>query len=163
LEWAWRKRIVHRDLKPENLLVTDQGNVKIADFGIAKLVGPNARDAGLTGEGWAVGTPEYLPPEQAMAQPVDGRTDLYALGCVPYELLSGARPSAGVAAPQALALMHAGTRVPPLESAHPALAAWVARMVELEPAARFANARAARKALKRILDRLYPGWDDDPP
>ena len=94
---AHEKGILHRDLKPENLFVTDDGRVKILDFGIAKLtlpLGPVGRDVNTavptgTEVGTILGTAGYMAPEQLRAQPVDERADLFSLGCVLYELLSG--------------------------------------------------------------------------
>jgi len=94
---AHEKGILHRDLKPENLFVTDDGRVKILDFGIAKLtlpLGPPGRDVNTavptgTEAGTILGTAGYMAPEQLRAQPVDERADLFSLGCVLYELLSG--------------------------------------------------------------------------
>ncbi len=87
LEHAEQRGIVHRDLKPENLLVTDEGRVKIADFGIAKAT--TAPRASNTQTGVAVGTPGYMAPEQAMGQNVGRWSDLYSVGCMAYELFVG--------------------------------------------------------------------------
>ena len=92
--------LVHRDLKPENVLLVDQGGwerVKIIDFGLVKLVGDAAAAFGasaLTQTGLVFGTPAYMAPEQALGRLVDGRADLYAVGVILYELLSGAPPFA---------------------------------------------------------------------
>ena len=84
---------MHRDIKPENLLVTDEARVKIADFGIAKATdeAPDRRRS-LTATGTTIGTPAYMAPEQAMGEDVGPRTDLYAVGCIAFELLAGRPP-----------------------------------------------------------------------
>ena len=83
--------IVHRDLKPENLMVTSDGRVKIADFGIAKATTKMQTGAFLTATGTTVGTPTYMAPEQAMAQDIGPWTDLYSVGCMAFEMFTGQR------------------------------------------------------------------------
>lgn len=100
LQYAHEQGVLHRDIKPENILLDSQGRVKIADFGIAKLAGENAEAVTLTGTGSALGTPHYMAPEQ-FSQPgeVDHRADIYSLGVVFYELLTGELPLGRFAAP----------------------------------------------------------------
>jgi len=93
LEYAHGEGVVHRDIKPENILVDGKGRVKIADFGIAKLVGPAAPDVQLTQSNQVMGTIHYIAPEQfEKGQPIDHRADIYALGVVLYEMLTGELP-----------------------------------------------------------------------
>jgi eukaryotic-like serine/threonine-protein kinase len=92
LEVAHEAGIVHRDIKPQNLLVDPSGFLKVTDFGIARLAGPQTDGGkGLTVEGVVVGTPQYMAPEQLLGEPVDGRTDLYATGAVLFECVTGRR------------------------------------------------------------------------
>jgi serine/threonine-protein kinase len=92
---AHDRGVVHRDLKPENLIRTPAGDVKILDFGLARLRDVPAPLAQLTDDGSLLGTPAYMSPEQIRGEPVDGRSDLFALGVVLYELASGVHPFAG--------------------------------------------------------------------
>src|SRR5262245_46684093 len=93
LQFAHNEGILHRDIKPENILLDSKGRVKIADFGIAKLVGEPHADATLTGSGGTLGTPHYMAPEQVeKPATVDHRADIYSLGVVFYEMLTGELP-----------------------------------------------------------------------
>jgi tRNA A-37 threonylcarbamoyl transferase component Bud32 len=106
LQYAHQQGIVHRDIKPENILLDKQGRVKIADFGIAKLLGGQGRVASLTGEQQVVGTPHYMAPEQ-VEKPgiVDHRADIYSLGVVFYEMLTGELPLGKFAPPSHMVKM----------------------------------------------------------
>ncbi len=100
LQYAHDEGVLHRDIKPENVLLDTRGRVKIADFGVAKLLGDKAADAALTASGLAVGTPHYMAPEQLeRPQDLDHRADIYSLGVVFYELLTGELPIGRFAPP----------------------------------------------------------------
>src|SRR6185436_16163763 len=94
LAYAHRQAVVHRDIKPDNILIEKgSGRALVADFGIARIVA--APSGGDSGEGRLVGTPEYMSPEQAGGEAVDGRSDLYSLGVVGYYALTGSLPFTG--------------------------------------------------------------------
>ena len=114
LAYAHRHGIVHRDIKPENVLLAE-GEAQVADFGIAKALSASSEAGTLTSAGLALGTPVYMAPEQAMADPTtDHRADLYALGVVGYEMLAGQPPFSG-RTPQHLIAAHATETPVPLE------------------------------------------------
>ena len=108
LQYAHDEGILHRDIKPSNLLLDTRGRVKIADFGIAKLLGDRRQDVTLTASGAAVGTPQYMAPEQLEhPQDVDQRADIYSLGVVFYEMLTGELPIGRFAPPSEKAAVDA--------------------------------------------------------
>lgn len=117
LDYAHEKGIVHRDVKPENILLSGD-NVGLADFGIARAVVQAEEGNKLTASGVVVGTPSYMSPEQAAAEKVDGRADIYALGCVLYEMLSGGEPFTAPTA-QGLLARHVNDPVPDVRTVRP--------------------------------------------
>ncbi len=89
LSYAHKKNVIHRDIKPDNILLSETGEVKVSDFGLART---NSLDKGLTATGETVGTPAYMAPEQIRSEPIDGRVDIYALGVTAYEMVVRRRP-----------------------------------------------------------------------
>jgi serine/threonine protein kinase len=152
---AHDKGVVHRDIKPSNLMVTPQLGVKIIDFGIARLLADNSPR--LTMRGHTVGTIAYMSPEQAQGLDVDGRADLYSLGCVLYQLLSG-RPPFFSTLPGALLMMQVMDRATPLNVARPdlpeGLSELVSDLMEKDPAARPENAAQVISRIAAIEGRL---------
>jgi serine/threonine-protein kinase len=126
LECAHRQSVVHRDIKPENILL-DEGHAIVADFGVARAI-TAAADSDLTQAGMLVGTPAYMSPEQANALPLDGRSDIYALGCVLYEMLAGRPPFAGTS-PLALIAQRLTSAAPTLRAAGATVPAAVEALV----------------------------------
>jgi serine/threonine-protein kinase len=153
LAGAHAQGVVHRDIKPDNILIS-QGHGVVTDFGIAKAVSEAGQGASLTGTGMVVGTPAYMAPEQASADPrVDHRADLYALGVVAYEVLSGVPPFSGATA-QAVIAAHVTRAPPPLselrDSVPPALANLVMRLLAKQPADRPQSAADVVTALDAV-------------
>ncbi len=148
LELAHRSGIVHRDIKSHNVLVTDAGVAMLTDFGIARLL--DGMQDGLTRTGTVLGTSDYLAPEQARGLPVDGRTDVYALGIVLYESLTGELPFPADT-PMAVALRQVRDPMPDPRSVRPEVPAYLAAIVlracEKDPDARFASALDMADAL----------------
>ena len=161
LEAAHSAGLVHRDLKPHNLFLTKTGTVKLLDFGVAVALS----DAGEAEKprGFAIfGTPEYMAPEQISGEPVDGRADLYALGCVLYELMTGERPFEG---PSSVVVLGKQLREEPIAprarvNEIPSRAeAIVLRALCKQPAERYASAAEMRAAMKEMLDGSRSrGW-----
>jgi eukaryotic-like serine/threonine-protein kinase len=152
LGYAHGRGVVHRDIKPENILL-DSGHAVLADFGIARAITEAGGDQ-LTDEGLAIGTPAYMSPEQATGSPkLDGRSDLYSLACVAYEMLGGEPPFTGPSA-RAVLGRHSLDPVPPLRTLRPALPAGIQRVLERtlakDPADRYATAGQFRDALEAV-------------
>ena len=181
LEFAHARGVVHRDIKPSNLIVSETGQLKVADFGIARVDTSN-----LTMAGMVIGTPSYMSPEQCRGLEADSRSDLFSCGVVLYELLTGEKPFKGNLETIAYKICHEDPPPPSTLSKltlPPAVDKLVATALAKSPDDRFQSARAFREALDEIaklsievdngggttivhigtlmLTKPEPGWDDE--
>jgi len=156
---AAEQGVVHRDIKPENLLVTSTGEVKVADFGLARMLETDTA-IDLTQEGMTLGTPLYMSPEQAEGQTVDARSDLYSLGATVYHLLAGRPPFTGTTS-LAVAMAHIKEPLIPIGTVRPDLptgcAAIVDRLLAKDPADRFQTPRDLLQAVAQVEAMLGDG------
>ena len=162
LDYAHRQGIVHRDIKPDNVLLDEDGHSLVADFGIARALA-RATDSCTTGTGLALGTPAYMSPEQAGGErELDGRSDVYSLGCVLYEMLTGRSPFTGSTVQATIAKRFAGppTGVRALRPEVPAhLEDVIARSLATAPADRVGTARELSDALGSPESIVAPVFD----
>ncbi len=152
LDFSHRHGIVHRDVKPANVMMTRAGAVKVMDFGIARAVADG--QATVTATAAVIGTAQYLSPEQARGEAVDARSDVYATGCVLYELLTGAPPFTGDS-PVAIAYQHVREDAKPpslsRQGLPPALDSIVLKALNKNPLNRYQTAAEMRSDLVRAL------------
>ena len=156
--------IVHRDIKPENIMLAKTGEVKVADFGLARV----ASDSGvnLTQIGVTMGTPLYMSPEQIEGRELDSRSDIYSLGCTAYHMLAGRPPFTGDT-PLGVAVQHLNQTPPPLEKVRPGtpprLAQLVEQMMAKKPADRFLDPPALLNELHAVIaEGAAQGWAAQP-
>jgi len=152
LGYAHSKGFVHRDIKPENILFDDEGRALLTDLGIAKAVGSGTK---MTGTGMSIGTPHYMSPEQARGQEVDGRSDLYSLGVVFYEMLSGAVPFDAQDS-FAIAYKHINDPTPQLPKPVAKLQPLLDQLLAKDPGRRYANAAELVTAIDQALAGQLP-------
>lgn len=152
--------LVHRDIKPDNLLLTPDGEVKVADFGLARARGKNQN---LTAVGVALGTPLYMSPEQVQGLSVDSRSDLYSLGATAYHMLSGRPPFSGETA-LALAMQHIQAEAVPLDQLRPdlpeQLVGIVHQLLKKSPEDRFGSAMELARELRSFIEVHLEGRGD---
>ena len=152
LEYSHKEGIVHRDIKPGNIMITDSGDIKVMDFGIARAT--DDIGATMTNTWNVVGTAQYLSPEQATGEVADGRSDLYSLGCLMYELLTGRPPFTGDT-PVSIAYQHVSSPITPASQVKPGLSTDIDRMLEVvlskDPNNRYQDATAMLADLQRVI------------
>jgi len=164
LDYAHKHGIVHRDMKPENVLISDEGAVKVADFGIARLTDDSGAGGTATKTGTTVGTPQYMSPEQVASSKVDGRSDLYSAGIVFYELVVGQPPFTSSDADGPFTLMAKHVQAPPKPPSvfRPGLDATlegvILKSLSKRPEDRYQTGQEFDDAMTRVADRLCPGW-----
>jgi serine/threonine-protein kinase len=151
LQYSHKNGIVHRDIKPGNIMITDSGDTKVMDFGIARALADSG--ATLTSTWNIVGTAQYLSPEQATGGQADARSDLYSVGCLFYELVSGKPPFSGET-PVAIAYQHVSTPLTPVTDIEPSLDPTLNNFFSIslakDPADRYQSANAMSKDLKKL-------------
>src|SRR5579885_368515 len=152
LQVAHANGFIHRDIKPQNIMVMPDGQAKLTDFGIVRVM----EAAGLTNTGIVLGTADYLAPEQARGDPLSPASDLYSLGVVLYEMLAGRPPFVGSSAVQ-VAMQHANNVPPPPSKYNPriprALELVITKALQKEPGRRYPDAEAMRQALRESLKK----------
>jgi len=164
LDYAHKRAIVHRDMKPENVLLSDEGAVKVADFGIARLTDDTGAGSTATKTGTTVGTPQYMSPEQVASSKVDGRSDLYSAGIMFYELVVGQPPFTSSEADGPFTLMAKHVQAPPKPpSVHKPgldlrLEEVILKSLSKRPEDRYQTGQEFDDAMSGVADRLCPGW-----
>jgi len=159
LEEAHDQGVIHRDLKPANVMITAKGEAKVLDFGLARLIAPLSTDPTLSHSGThsIMGTPRYMSPEQSLGKKLDARTDLWSLGVLYYEALTGAPPFRGKSS---LAILHEILEqpFPPLLEVRPGLphlaSQIVTRALQKDPNERYSAAKELRQDLQKLLHNL---------
>ena len=154
LDYAHQRGIVHRDIKPSNIIINPAGSVKITDFGVAHIEDPNTPAQTVAGE--ILGTPEYMSPEQVLGKPVDGRSDLYSLGVILYEMTTGKRPFRRENIAATFQAIMQETPEVPKRNASPiagSLSALIMKSITKAPEQRFQTGREMAVPLKACLHR----------
>src|SRR5450755_2232276 len=155
LDYSHRNGIVHRDIKPGNVMLNRSGEIKVMDFGIARAV--TDAQATMTQTAQVIGTAQYLSPEQARGERVDARSDLYSVGCLLYELLTGRPPFTGDS-PVAIAYQHVRENPVPPSRVDPELPGWadaiVLKAMAKDPAERYQSAAEMRTDIQRALSGM---------
>jgi serine/threonine-protein kinase len=164
LDYAHRHAIVHRDVKPENVLISEEGVVKVADFGIARLTDDTGVGGTATKTGTTVGTPQYMSPEQVASSKVDGRSDLYSAGIMLYELVAGQPPFTATEADGPFTIMAKHVQAPPKPPSvyrpglNLELEQVILKSLSKRPEDRYQSGQEFDHAITAVADRMCPGW-----
>ncbi len=155
LDFAHSRGVIHRDIKPANILMTPEGRLLLTDFGLVKIISEGqTTQARLTGEGAPVGTPDYMSPEQVIGESVDGRSDLYSLGVILYQMITGTTPFQGET-PMQIASQHLNVPPPSPHLLRPDLPiraeSVILRALAKQPSDRYANVQALAQAFRNAL------------
>jgi serine/threonine-protein kinase len=165
LDYAHTKNVLHRDLKPSNILLDDDGGAYITDFGIARIVGVEGKGDTITTQG-VVGTPSYMSPEQAQGQTLDGRSDVYALGIMLFEMATGRRPFQNET-PYSIAVMQVTTPPPVPRSINPQIPGSVEQVIlkalKKQPQNRYQTAVQLAEALRLSIENPGSAAHDTQP
>jgi serine/threonine protein kinase len=157
LDYAHARGLIHRDVKPSNVLLDERGNCLLTDFGIAKILESGSK---LTVTGGIIGTPAYMSPEQGLGEKVDGRSDIYALGIMLYEMATGRVPYQAET-PMAIMIKHLNDPLPPPRHLNPALPEAVERVIlralAKQPQDRYATAGEMVRALQAAIPETVEG------
>jgi len=157
LDFAHEAGIIHRDVKPANIMVDVEGHAKLTDFGVARVVDPDAQPGEATQTGAMVGTPAYMSPEQIQGQAIDHRTDIFSAGIIFYQFLTGQKPFEGTQWALAKKIVQDDPVKPSsIVQVPPEIDRVVARALAKEPDHRYQTAGSFAAALKRILDGKPP-------
>ncbi len=157
LEFAHDAGIIHRDIKPANVMVDSEGHAKLTDFGVARVVDPDAPASEATMTGAVVGTPAYMSPEQIQGEPIDRRTDIFSAGIIFYQFLTGQKPFEGTQWALAKKIIQDDPiRPSKLVQVPPEIDRIIARALAKRPEARYQSARSFAESLKRVLEGKPP-------
>lgn len=157
LQFAHSKGVIHRDIKPANILISKKGEIKLADFGIAASEKENTVDEGITQVGVTLGTPAYMPPEQFEdSKNVDARADIYAMGIMLYEMVTGKKPYSGNMVPETIIQINKGQYAAPKKlepELPPTISRLIKKMMNAKPNKRFKDVESVLKVVNRLLKR----------
>jgi eukaryotic-like serine/threonine-protein kinase len=157
LEFAHDAGIIHRDIKPANVMVDAEGHAKLTDFGVARVVDPDAPPGEATQTGAMVGTPAYMSPEQVQGEQIDHRTDIFSAGIIFYQFLTGQKPFEGTQWALAKKIIQDDPVKPSkLVQVPPEIDRVIARALAKKPEDRYQSARSFADSLKRILEGKPP-------